>query len=101
MGYPLLIEAQGGPMMAYGAMRKAYRGLKETGRMSCDVGEIKMIRDEINDLVDLPKYWALEARTVEKQLKRSAGEAMVQVLSTHAPALSTWFLEDCHAACRI
>jgi hypothetical protein len=25
-----------------------------------------MIRDEINELVDLPKYWKLEARTVEK-----------------------------------
>jgi hypothetical protein len=28
--------------------------------------EVKMIRDEINELVDLPKYWELEARTVEK-----------------------------------
>jgi hypothetical protein len=28
--------------------------------------EVKMIRDEINEPVDLPKYWELEARTVEK-----------------------------------
>jgi 2-methylisocitrate lyase-like PEP mutase family enzyme len=63
MGYPLIIEAQGGLMMAYGAMCKAYRELKETGRISCGVGEIKMIRDEINDPADLPKYWELEART--------------------------------------
>ena len=56
MGYPLIIEAQGGLMMAYGAMRKAYRGLKESGRISCDAGEIKMSRDEINELVDLPRY---------------------------------------------
>jgi hypothetical protein len=28
--------------------------------------EIKMIRDAINELVDLPKCWELEARTVEK-----------------------------------
>jgi hypothetical protein len=28
--------------------------------------EIKMIRDAINALVDLPKCWELEARTVEK-----------------------------------
>jgi 2-methylisocitrate lyase-like PEP mutase family enzyme len=66
MGYPLIIESQGGLMMAYGAMRKAYLELKEKGRISCDVAEIRMIRDEINALVDLPKYWELEARTVEK-----------------------------------
>jgi hypothetical protein len=53
-------------MMAYGAMRRAYRELKEKGRISCDAAEIRMIRDEINELVDLPKYWDLEARTVEK-----------------------------------
>jgi hypothetical protein len=28
--------------------------------------EVKMIRDEINEPVDLPKYWELEARTVEQ-----------------------------------
>jgi hypothetical protein len=28
--------------------------------------EIKMICEEINALVDLPTYWELEARTVEK-----------------------------------
>jgi 2-methylisocitrate lyase-like PEP mutase family enzyme len=66
MGYPLIIEAQGGLMMAYGAMRKAYLELKEKGRISCDVAEIKLIRDEINALVDLPKYWELEGRTVEQ-----------------------------------
>lgn len=66
MGYPLIIESQGGLMMAYGAMRKAYLELKEKGRISCDPTDIKMIRDEINELVDLPKYWELEARTVEQ-----------------------------------
>jgi hypothetical protein len=54
-GYLLIIEAQGGLMLAYGAMRKAYLELKEKGRISCDVAEIKMIHDEINALVDLPQ----------------------------------------------
>jgi 2-methylisocitrate lyase-like PEP mutase family enzyme len=66
MGYPLIIEAQGGLMMAYSAMRRAYSELKEKGRIACDVAEIKLIRDEINELVDLPKYRELDARTVEK-----------------------------------
>jgi 2-methylisocitrate lyase-like PEP mutase family enzyme len=72
MGYPLIIEAQGGLMMAYSAMRKAYSELKEKVRISCDVAEIRVIRDEINELVDLPKYWELEARTLEKGTKTHA-----------------------------
>jgi hypothetical protein len=47
-------------------MRKAYLELKEKGRISGDSAEIKAIRDGINEVVGLPKYWALEARTVEK-----------------------------------
>jgi hypothetical protein len=43
-------------MLAYGAMRKAYLELKEKGRISCDVAEIRTIRDEIDELADLPKY---------------------------------------------
>jgi 2-methylisocitrate lyase-like PEP mutase family enzyme len=66
LGYPLVIEPQAGLTMAYGAMRKAYLELKEKGRISGDPAEIKMLRDEINELVDLPKYWELESRTVEK-----------------------------------
>jgi hypothetical protein len=31
-----------------------------------DPSEIKAIRDEINGIVDLAKYWDVEARTVEK-----------------------------------
>ena len=67
MGYSLIIESLGGLMLAYGAMRKAYLELlKEKGRIAYDVAEIRTLRDEINELVDLPKYWELEARTVEK-----------------------------------
>jgi 2-methylisocitrate lyase-like PEP mutase family enzyme len=66
MGYPLIIESQAGLMIAYGAIRKAYLELKEKARISGDPAEIKAIRDEINEVVDLPRYWALEARTVEK-----------------------------------
>jgi hypothetical protein len=66
MGYPLIIESQGGLMTAYGATHNAYLELQEKGRIACDPAEIKMIRDEINASVELPKYWGLEARTAEK-----------------------------------
>jgi hypothetical protein len=70
-GYPLIIESQGGLVTAYGAIRKAYPELKEKGRISCDLAEIEMIRDEINELVDLPQSWEVEARTVEKNWAES------------------------------
>jgi 2-methylisocitrate lyase-like PEP mutase family enzyme len=66
LGYPLIIEPQAGLTVAYGAMRKAYLELKEKGRITGDPAESRMLRDEINELVDLPKYWELESRTVEK-----------------------------------
>jgi hypothetical protein len=59
-------DASGKAPMAYGAMRKAYLELKEKGRIAYDSAEIKMMHEEINALVDLPKYWELEAQTVEK-----------------------------------
>ena len=31
-----------------------------------DPAEIRLLRDEINAAVDVPTYWELEARTVEK-----------------------------------
>lgn len=66
LGYPLIIEPQAGLTVAYGAMRKAYLELKEKGRITGDPAESRMLRDEINELVDLPKYWELESRTVEQ-----------------------------------
>ena len=46
------------------ALRQALQSGEPVVALLC--AEIKMIRDEINELVDLPKYWELEARTVEK-----------------------------------
>jgi hypothetical protein len=56
MGYPLILKTQGSLMMAHSAMRKAYSELKEEGRIACDVAETKLIHEEINELVDLPKH---------------------------------------------
>jgi hypothetical protein len=41
-------------------------GAQGKGRIACDSSEIKMMHEEINAPVDLPKYWELEAQTVEK-----------------------------------
>ncbi len=42
----------------------AYSGLGALSER--DLVEVKALRDEINAAVDLPTYWELEARTVEK-----------------------------------
>lgn len=60
------VPAENAALVAYGAMRKAYREPKETGRIVCDQKEIRATRDEIDEAVDLPKYWELKTRTVEK-----------------------------------
>ena len=66
LAYPFIIEPQGGLTVAYGAMRKTYLELKEKGRITGDPAGIKMTRDEIYAVVDLPKYGELESRPVEK-----------------------------------
>jgi methylisocitrate lyase len=66
LGYRLIIEPHGGLMMAYAGMRRAYLALKEKGHIPAEAAELAAIRDEIYQLVDLPAYWALEARTVER-----------------------------------
>jgi hypothetical protein len=46
------------------ALRQALQSGEPVVEPLC--AEINMIRDPINALVDLPKCWELEARTVEK-----------------------------------
>ena len=51
-------------MGVYQPLRQALQSGEPVVAPLC--AEIKMIRDAINELVDLPKYWELEARAVEK-----------------------------------
>jgi hypothetical protein len=51
-------------MGVYQPLRQALQSSEPVVAPLC--AEIKMIRDAINELVDLPKSWELEARTVEK-----------------------------------
>ena len=51
-------------MGVYHPLRQALQSSEPVVAPLC--AEIKMIRDAINALVDLPKCWELEARTVEK-----------------------------------
>jgi hypothetical protein len=59
-------RARGGRRrLAYDAPRKTYAELQEKGRIACDPAEVDARRHEINAIADLPRYQALEARTVE------------------------------------
>ena len=51
------------------ALRQALQSGEPVVEPLC--AEIKMIRHAINEVVDLPKCWELEAQTVEKCLKAS------------------------------
>jgi hypothetical protein len=50
-------------------------GVCQAWRQALQSGEpvVAPLRAEINELLDLPMYWELEARTVEKCLKTRAG----------------------------
>jgi methylisocitrate lyase len=65
MGYPLIIEPQGGLIVAYAAMREALQELRDKDMISFDPEALREIQNDINEAVDLPYYWSVEERTVE------------------------------------
>lgn len=66
MGYPLIIEPQGGLIVAYAAMRKAFEELRDKDMISFDPEALREVQNDINEAVDLPYYWSVEERTVER-----------------------------------
>jgi methylisocitrate lyase len=66
LGYPLILEAQAGMLVAYAAVRRAYRAILAQGYAELDPEDLREIRTEMNELCDLPRLWALEERTTER-----------------------------------
>jgi methylisocitrate lyase len=66
LGYVLILEAQAGLLVAYAAVRRAYRQLQAQGYAEMDGQELREVRAEIDELCDLPRLWALEERTTER-----------------------------------
>jgi len=65
IGWKLLVEAITAPLVAFQALKRAYGQLARDGRMALDQADMQAVRKEIEDLIGLEEYYAIEAETVE------------------------------------
>jgi len=66
IGWKLLVEAITAPLVAFQALKRAYGQLARDGRMALDQADMQAVRKEIEDLIGLEEYYAIEAETVER-----------------------------------
>jgi 2-methylisocitrate lyase-like PEP mutase family enzyme len=66
MGWKMVVEAITAPLVAIQALKRAYGQLANDGRMTLDQAEMQAVRKEIEDLIGLEEYYAIEAETVER-----------------------------------
>lgn len=66
MGWKMVVEAITAPLVAIQALKRTYGQLAREGRTTLDQAEMQAVRKEIEDLIGLEEYYAIEAATVER-----------------------------------
>ena len=66
MGWKMVVEAITAPLVAIQALKRTYGELAREGRTTLDRAEMQVVRKEIEDLIGLEEYYAVEAETVER-----------------------------------
>jgi methylisocitrate lyase len=66
MGWKMVVEAITAPLVAIQALKRTYGQLAREGRTTLDPAEMQAMRKEIEDLIGLEDYYAIEAETVER-----------------------------------
>jgi 2-methylisocitrate lyase-like PEP mutase family enzyme len=66
MGWKMVVEAITAPLVAFQALKRTYGQLARVGRTTLDQAEMQAVRKEIEDLIGLEEYYAIEAETVER-----------------------------------
>jgi methylisocitrate lyase len=66
MGWKMVVEAIIAPFVAIQALKRAYGQLAHDRRITLDPAEMQAVRKEIEDLIGLEEYYAIEAETVER-----------------------------------
>jgi len=66
MGWKMVVEAITAPLVAIQALKRTYGELAREGRTTLDQEEMQAVRKEIEDLIGLEEYYAIEAATVER-----------------------------------
>jgi methylisocitrate lyase len=67
LGYQIIIYATTPIVIAANALLEAYQHLKTTGRLNLSAQRVAEIRTQVEALIDLPKYYQIEAETTERQ----------------------------------
>ncbi|MBI3968937.1 MAG: hypothetical protein HY329_25135, partial [Chloroflexi bacterium] len=66
LGYRMVVEAQPALFATVMAVEDCYRHLKEDGICNFDNERMRALRQDVEALIDLPKYFDIEAGTVER-----------------------------------
>lgn len=66
MRWKMVVEAITAPLVAIQALKRTYGQLAREGRTTLDQAEMQAVRKEIEDLIGLEEYYAIEAATVER-----------------------------------
>jgi methylisocitrate lyase len=66
MGWKMVVEAITAPLVAIQALKRTYGQLAREGRTTLDPADMQAMRKEIEDLIGLEDYYAIEAETVER-----------------------------------
>jgi 2-methylisocitrate lyase-like PEP mutase family enzyme len=73
LGYQIMIYATTPVIVAATALRDTYQHLKDTGRLNLTAQQVATLRRQVEELISLPEYYAVEAETTEKGTAGSAG----------------------------
>jgi methylisocitrate lyase len=73
LGYQIMIYATTPVIVAATALRDTYQHLKDTGRLNITAQQVATLRQQVEELISLPEYYAVEAETTEKGTASSAG----------------------------
>jgi methylisocitrate lyase len=66
LGYQIMIYATTPVVVAATALRDTYQHLKDTGRLNLTAQQVATLRRQVEELISLPEYYAVEAETTEK-----------------------------------
>ena len=66
LGYQIIIYAATPVIAAVTGLEQAYRSLRDTGLTGIDAAEVAARRARIEELIDLPEYYRIEAETTER-----------------------------------
>ena len=73
LGYKVIIYATTPAIAAVEGIQRAYTNLRDTGHIGIGAAEVATRRAEVEALISLPEYQAVEAATTEREFQDRVG----------------------------